>query len=143
MKLTRHLFAWLPQPQYMDYYERLLFNHRMGTIDPETGTTVYFLPVGGSYSKIFARPFDSFWCCSGTGAEEFAKLTDSIYFHDANSVYVNLYIASDLNWPEKGIRLARRPRSLRSRDRLSLFRQRSRLILISSCAFHTGRRVAR
>ncbi len=108
MKLTRHLFAWLPQPQYMDYYERLLFNHRMGTIDPETGTTVYFLPVGGGYSKIFAKPFDSFWCCSGTGAEEFAKLTDSIYFHDANSVYVNLYVASDLNWPEMGIRLSQK-----------------------------------
>ena len=96
MKLTRHLFARSPQSRYMDYYERLLFNHRIGTIDPETGTTVYFLPVGGGYSKIFAKPFDSFWCCSGTGAEEFAKLTDSIYFHDANSVYVNLYVASDL-----------------------------------------------
>jgi uncharacterized protein len=92
----------------MDYYERLLFNHRMGTINPETGTTVYFLPVGGGYSKIFAKPFDSFWCCGGTGAEEFAKLTDSIYFHDANSVYVNLYVASDLNWPEMGIRLSQR-----------------------------------
>ena len=41
MKLTRHLFAWSPQARYMDYYERLLFNHRLGTIDPETGTTVY------------------------------------------------------------------------------------------------------
>jgi hypothetical protein len=108
MKLTRHLFAWAPQARYMDYYERLLFNHRLGTIDPETGTTVYFLPVGGGYSKIFAKPFDSFWCCSGTGAEEFSKLTDSIYFHDDNSIFVNLYIASDVNWPEKGIRLSQR-----------------------------------
>src|ERR1035438_9612177 len=41
MKLTRHLFAWSPRAQYMDYYERALFNHRRGTIDPETGTTVY------------------------------------------------------------------------------------------------------
>jgi hypothetical protein len=92
----------------MDYYERLLFNHRLGTIDPETGTTVYFLPVGGGYSKIFAKPFDSFWCCNGTGAEEFAKLTDSIYFRDGNSIFVNLYIASDLTWPEKGIRVSQR-----------------------------------
>ncbi len=81
MKLTRHLFGWSPRAQYMDYYERVLFNHRMGTIDPETGTTVYYLPLGNGYSKIFAKPFDSFWCCSGTGAEEFAKLTDTIYFH--------------------------------------------------------------
>ena len=105
MKLTRRLFAWSPQAQYMDYYERVLFNHRMGTIDPETGTTVYYLPLGNGYSKIYAKPFDSFWCCNGTGAEEFAKLTDSIYFHDDNSIFVNLYIASDVHWPEKAFRL--------------------------------------
>ena len=105
MKLTRHLFAWSPQASFMDYYERVLFNHRMGTIDPETGTTVYYLSHGNGYSKIYAKPFDSFWCCSGTGAEEFAKLTDTIYFHDDNAVFVNLYIASEVNWTEKGFRL--------------------------------------
>src|SRR4051812_22467383 len=105
MKLTRHLFAWSPQARYMDYYERVLFNHRMGTIDPETGTTVYYLSLGNGYSKIYAQPFDSFWCCNGTGAEEFAKLTDTIYFHDNDSIFVNLYIASEVNWHEKGIRI--------------------------------------
>ena len=105
MKLTRHLFAWSPEARYMDYYERALFNHRMGTIDPETGTTVYYLPLGNGYSKIYAKPFDSFWCCNGTGAEEFAKLTDTIYFHNDDAVFVNLYIASEVNWPEKGLRL--------------------------------------
>lgn len=105
MKLTRHLFGWSPQARYMDYYERTLFNHRMGTIDPETGTTVYYLPLGNGYSKIYAKPFDSFWCCNGTGAEEFAKLTDTIYFHDDDSIFVNLFAASEVDWPEKGIRL--------------------------------------
>ncbi|HUN89683.1 MAG TPA: beta-L-arabinofuranosidase domain-containing protein, partial [Terriglobales bacterium] len=105
MKLTRHLFSWSPQPQYMDYYERVLFNHRMGTIDPQTGTTVYYLPLGNGYSKIYAKPFDSFWCCNGTGAEEFAKLADTIYFHDDHSIFVNLYVASELNWPQKSIRV--------------------------------------
>jgi DUF1680 family protein len=89
----------------MDYYERALFNHRLGTIDPETGTTAYYLPLGSGYSKIYGKPFDSFWCCNGTAAEEFSKLTDSIYFHDDNAIFVNLYIASELDWPEKGIRL--------------------------------------
>ena len=105
MKLTRHLFRWSLRAEFMDYYERVLYNHRMGTIDPQTGTTVYYLPLGNGYSKIFAKPFDSFWCCSGTGAEEFAKLTDTIYFHDEESIFVNLYIASEVNWPEKGIRV--------------------------------------
>ncbi|HEY4959625.1 MAG TPA: glycoside hydrolase family 127 protein [Terriglobales bacterium] len=105
MKLTRHLFEWSPRARYMDYYERVLFNHRMGTIDPETGTTVYYLTLGNGYSKIYAKPFDSFWCCNGTGAEEFAKLTDTIYYHDGDSIYVNLFIASEVNWPEKGLRI--------------------------------------
>jgi len=105
LKLTRHVFAWSPQADHMDYYERVLFNHRLGTIDPETGTTVYHLPHGNGYSKIYAALFNSFWCCSGTGAEEFAKLTDSIYFHDHDSIFVNLYVASDVSWPEKGIRI--------------------------------------
>ncbi|HLH09198.1 MAG TPA: glycoside hydrolase family 127 protein [Terriglobales bacterium] len=105
MKLTRHLFGWSPRAEYMDYYERVLFNHRMGTIDPETGTTVYYLPLGSGYSKIYAKPFDSFWCCNGTGAEEFAKLTDTIYFHNDDAIFVNLYIASEVSWPEKGLRI--------------------------------------
>ncbi len=105
MKLTRHLFRWSPQARYMDYYERTLFNHRMGTIDPVTGTTVYYLPLGNGYSKIYAKPFDSFWCCNGTAAEEFAKLTDTIYYHDDNAIFINLYVPSAVDWPEKGIRI--------------------------------------
>ncbi len=105
MKLTRHLFSQSPRAQYMDYYERVLFNHRMGTIDPETGTTVYYLAHGNGYSKIYAKPFESFWCCNGTGAEEFAKLTDTVYFHDQDSIFINMYISSVVEWPEKGLRL--------------------------------------
>lgn len=105
MKLTRHLFAWSPEPRFMDYYERLLFNHRMGTMDPETGTTMYYLPLQSGLWKTYATPDNSFWCCNGTGVEEFAKLNDTIYFHDDNSVYINLFIASELEWPDKGLKL--------------------------------------
>lgn len=105
MKLTRHLFGWSPSAHYMDYYERTLWNHRLGTINPEDGTTMYYLPLASGYWKVFGKPFDAFWCCTGTGAEEFAKLTDTIYFHDESSIYVNLFVASELNWPEKKMRL--------------------------------------
>ena len=105
LKLTRHLFGWSPEARYMDYYERVLLNHRMGTIDPETGTTMYYFPLGINLYKTYGTPTDSFWCCSGTGVEEFAKLTDTIYFHDDDSVYVNLFISSELNWTEKKLRI--------------------------------------
>ena len=103
MKLTRHLFGWAPEARYMDYYERALFNHRLGTINPEDGTMMYYLPLASGYWKTFGKPFDSLWCCTGTGSEEYAKLTDTIYFHDDDSLYVNLYIDSQLEWPEKGL----------------------------------------
>src|SRR5665213_947875 len=37
MKLTRHLYSWTADPRYFDYYERNLLNHRLGTIQPDTG----------------------------------------------------------------------------------------------------------
>jgi DUF1680 family protein len=103
MKLTRHLFGWSPEAHLMDYYERTLFNHRLGTINPEDGGMMYYLPLASGYWKTFGKPFDAFWCCTGTGSEEYAKLADTIYFHDDDSLYVNLYIDSQLEWTEKGI----------------------------------------
>jgi DUF1680 family protein len=103
MKLTRHRFGWNPDARYMDYYERLLFNHRLGTINPEDGTMMYYLPLASGYWKTFGKPFDAFWCCTGTGSEEYSKLTDTIYFHDDDSLYVNLFVASQLEWPEKNL----------------------------------------
>jgi hypothetical protein len=103
LKLTRHIFGWTADPRAMDYYERTLFNSRLGTQDAD-GLKSYFLPLGGGYWKYFNSPFDSFWCCTGTGVEEFAKFGDSIYFHDEQGLFVNLFIASELSWPEKGVR---------------------------------------
>ena len=105
LKLTRHLFGWSPQAHYMDYYERVLLNHRLGTMDPETGTTMYYYPIGVNLWKTYATATDSFWCCNGTGVEEFAKLNDTIYFHDDNAIFVNLYIPSQLDWPQKKLKL--------------------------------------
>jgi DUF1680 family protein len=110
MKLTRHLFGWTPDASLMDYYERTLFNHRLGTINPEDGTMMYYLPLASGYWKTFGKPFDALWCCTGTGSEEYAKLTDTIYFHDDDSLYVNLFIDSQLEWPEKGLRVRQETR---------------------------------
>ena len=105
LKLTRHVFGWTADPRAMDYYERTLFNSRLGTINPEDGMMMYFLPLASGYWKFFNSPYNSFWCCTGTGVEEYAKLADTIYFHDDHGIYINLFIASEVNWPEKGIRV--------------------------------------
>lgn len=104
LKLTRHIFGWTGDPQAMDYYERTLFNSRLGTQDRD-GMLMYYLSLQPGLWKTFGTPFGAFWCCTGTGVEEYAKSSDTIYFHDAEGIYVNLFIASEVNWPEKKVRI--------------------------------------
>ncbi|HEY3412551.1 MAG TPA: beta-L-arabinofuranosidase domain-containing protein [Armatimonadota bacterium] len=104
LKLTRHLFSWNPLPQYADYYERALYNHILASQDPDDGMMCYYVPLKTGVPKAFNTPFDSFWCCTGTGMENHAKYGDSIYFRSAaNDLYVNLFIASELRWTDKGV----------------------------------------
>jgi DUF1680 family protein len=110
MKLTRHLYGWSADPRYFDYYERLLFNHRLGTIRPEQGHTQYYLSLTPGAWRTFCTEDQSFWCCTGTGVEEFSKLTDSIYWHDQRTLYVNLFIPSQLTWKERGLTLRQETR---------------------------------
>jgi DUF1680 family protein len=105
LKLTRHLFGWTADPRAADYYERALFNGILGTQHPDDGMTLYYVSLAAGYWKLFGLPLDAFWCCTGSGVESFAKLGDSIYFHDDDGVYVNLFIASEVEWPEKGVRI--------------------------------------
>jgi DUF1680 family protein len=105
MKLTRQMFTWNPQIRHVEYYERNLLNHRLGTIEPKTGHTTYFLSMAPGAWKTLGTEDQTFWCCNGTALEEFAKLQNSIYFHDADSLYVNLFVASELHWRDRGVRL--------------------------------------
>ena len=110
LKLTRHLYGWTTDPRYFDYYERVLLNHRLGTIQPETGHTQYYLSLMPGAWKTFNNEDQSFWCCTGTGVEEYSKLNDSIYWHDGEGVFVNLFIPSELDWAEKGFKLRQETR---------------------------------
>lgn len=105
LKLTRHLFALDPEARYMDYYERCLYNDVLASQEPEHGMMTYFMSLEPGHFKTYSTPYDSFWCCVGTGMENHSKYGDTIYFHGTNSLYVNLFIASQLSWPEKGLLL--------------------------------------
>jgi DUF1680 family protein len=110
LKLTRHLYQWTADPRYFDYYERSMLNMRLGTIHPETGATQYYLSLTPGAWKTFNTEDQSFWCCTGTGVEEYTKLNDSIYWHDDAGLYVNLFIASELDWNDKGFHLRQHTR---------------------------------
>jgi DUF1680 family protein len=102
MKLTRHLYGWQPEARWFDYYERVQLNHIMSHQHPETGRFVYFMPLAAGARRVFSSPEDSFWCCVGSGIESHAKHADSIWWSDPATLYVNLFIPSRLDWPERG-----------------------------------------
>lgn len=108
LKLTEHLFAWDPKPEYADYYERALFNHILASQEPDKGMFAYFISLKPGHFKTFSTPHDSFWCCVGSGMENHTKYGQSIYFHSTDVLYINLFIPSVLNWHEKGLVLEQR-----------------------------------
>lgn len=110
LKLTRHLFAWAPSARAMDFYERALFNHILGSQDPETGMLIYFASLKPGHVKIYNTPEHSFWCCTGSGLENHARYGDTIYFRGDGELFVNLFIASELSWEEQGLTLRQETR---------------------------------
>lgn len=110
LKLTAHLFSWTPREEYAAYYERALFNHILASQHPETGMMCYFVPLGQGVRKRFSTPENSFWCCVGTGMENHARYGEAVYWRDEEGLYVNLFIASRLDWPERGVVLPQETR---------------------------------
>jgi DUF1680 family protein len=102
LKLTRHLIEWEPKIEYADYYERALYNHILASEAGE-GMFTYYVSMKPGGRKKFSTPFNDFWCCVGTGMENHVTYGDSIYFHTEESLYVNLFIPSQLEWREKGL----------------------------------------
>lgn len=88
----------------MDQYERALFNCRLGTQNDQ-GLKQYFFPLAAGYWRAYNSAEESFWCCTGTGAEEFAKFDDTVFFHRGPDVFVNQFIASTLDWKDEAFSL--------------------------------------
>lgn len=103
LKLTRELFTWDASAAEADFYERALYNHILASQDPRTGMMAYHIPLYGGWFMPYNTPFDSCWCCTGTGLENHAKYGDSIYFHNDQDLFVNLFIPSELRWRNKGV----------------------------------------
>ncbi|MBV1853216.1 glycoside hydrolase family 127 protein [Catellatospora tritici] len=106
LKLSRQLFFTNPnRADYMDYYEKALYNQLLGAQNPNSthGFHSYYIPLRAGGIKTYSNDYDNFTCCHGTGMETNTKYADSIYFFSGDSLYVNLFIASQLNWAAKGI----------------------------------------
>lgn len=105
LKLSKALFKVTGDKKYADYMENAFINDIMASQNPETGMTTYFQSMATGYFKTFSTPYDSFWCCTGSGMENMTKLGEMVYFCDDDSMYVNMFFESSVNWSSKGITL--------------------------------------
>lgn len=116
LKLTNHYFCWNASMEAADFYERALINQILGSQDPATGGMTYYFSMQPGHFKTFSSRWDSCWCCDGTGMENHAKYPRGIYYHDADTLWVNLYLASELRWREKGLTIRQHTRFPESND---------------------------
>jgi DUF1680 family protein len=105
LKITRSLFLATGDPKYLDHYERLLYNAILGSQDSATGWKTYYQPLNANTVKDFRSYLTGCYCCNGTGLENFSKLGETIYSRQGDTLCVNLFVPSTLNWPEKGMRI--------------------------------------
>ena len=111
LKLAKELFKATRKKEYADYYETTLRNAIMGAVKTESGAASYFTPMATGYYKTFGEEDpekNMFWCCTGSGMENFTKLGDSIYFRANDTLLVNQYVASKVTWEEKNLVLTQK-----------------------------------
>jgi DUF1680 family protein len=106
LKMTRRLFAIHPDLKYAEFEERALFNHVLGSIDPEDGRTCYMVPVGRGVRHEYQDMFRDFTCCVGSGMESHGLHGDGIYYESGDRLWVNLYVPSTAEWKSAGVTLA-------------------------------------
>ncbi len=105
LKLTEDLHRRNPEARYADYYELATINHILSSQHPEHGGYVYFTPARPRHYRNYSAPNEAMWCCVGTGMENHGKYGQFIYTHVNDALFVNLYVASQLDWKEKGVAL--------------------------------------
>jgi DUF1680 family protein len=111
LKLSEDLFAANPNATYADFYERAVLNHILSTQHPEHGGYVYFTSARPQHYRVYSQVNQAMWCCVGSGMENHGKYGQFIYTHkDSSALYVNLFLASQLDWKARGLTLKQETR---------------------------------
>ena len=109
LKLTSLLFRLTGEKKYADYDERAYLNAILSSPEyHETGMTTYFQPMAAGYFKVYSRPYDNFWCCTGTGMENFTKQCEGICYAGEDTLYINRFSPRISSGKKKGVRLEMR-----------------------------------
>ena len=105
-KLACGLFSATGRRMYLDYDENAFTNAILASQNPETGMTTYFQPMASGYFKVFSHPYDNFWCCTGSGMENFSKLAQGIFYTDGTRLVVARWTACTLNFHGATVHIA-------------------------------------
>lgn len=105
LKMTKLLFMITGEVKYADWYENTYINSILSSQNPESGMSTYFQPMASGYFKVYGEPFTKFWCCTGSGMENFTKLGESFYFYKENMLVVNQYLSSELSYGSFGVKM--------------------------------------
>ena len=101
-KLARYLMMFTGKAHYGDWMEKLLYNG-IGAALPmgEGGKTYYYSDyrVAGGEKKYH---WSTWPCCSGTYPLAVADYHNIIYYKDEESLYVNLFVPSQVKWNKAG-----------------------------------------
>lgn len=107
LKLTENLNRVKPDGMYGDFYETAMFNHILSAQHPQHGGYVYFTSARPRHYRNYSAPNEAMWCCVGTGMEDHGKYGQFVWTHDKgvkaedDALYVNLFVASELNWKDR------------------------------------------
>ena len=109
---TEAIYQCSPEARRMDFYERCLFNHLLSNHDPERGMVVYNTSMKPGAYRCYSDPFDSMWCCTGSGLESPGKLGKMIYTRSADDteVFLQLFAPSTLDWTSRGVKFRQETR---------------------------------
>lgn len=107
LKLAQHLQTWGLNSQRGDYIEKALFNHILASQNPESGMVAYFIPLNTGGYKEYGTPFDSFWCCVGSGMENHAKYGAYIFYETKDKdLVIDQYLAADLDYKDWDVEIS-------------------------------------
>lgn len=98
LRITKLLFMITGKGKYADWYENTFINSILASQNPATGMTTYFVPMASGFFKTYSEPHTKFWCCTGSGMENFSKLGESFFFHNDTDLVINQYFSSTVSF---------------------------------------------
>ncbi len=97
-KLSRYLMQFTGEARYGDWIERLLYNGTGAALPLRPGGRNFYYSDYRTSGGMKVNYWDNYTCCSGTLFEDVADYYNLIYYKDASSLYVNLYLPSEVSW---------------------------------------------